>query len=398
MKKIFTLLFLIVFSACDSGDDFSLDAVRVSSFEGGHRYMIGPTTVLDLHGDYHQMGRQYGMLMKDDLRELYNLAINERFIGQESFTYERLQQISQKIYSVYPEPYKALLLGMSETSGMTLEEQIMLNSIEMVPKYDYFVPHCSGIAVWDEYTNGGPLIFGRNNDDEAYFREFALYTIVAVFHPADSGQPTAIINYAGVLYAPTGMNREGLFLELNSGNVEWIYPDRPLIFLTMWSILENYSTLSGQQPAFFAIRGDATLSSIVNVADSREALSYEISAFREKTDDVKIRGQDQKGLLVASNHFVDPSWEISPLDPADEEKNAWTITRRNNLLALAQQYKGAFTEEMMMKVLDTTIADGGATQPHETIYQVIAIPEKRTLWLKAPGNFPWQRIDLNLFF
>jgi hypothetical protein len=274
----------------------------------------------------------------------------------------------------------------------------MVNAIEMYPKYDYFVPHCSGIAVWGDYTGGGPLLFGRNNDDNAYFREFAPYTIVAVFHPASSGQPTAIINYAGVLYAPTGMNQNGVFLELNSGNVEWIYPDRPLIFTTLWSLLEDHVTLSDPNPAFLSMKGDATLSSIINAADSRQAVSYEISAFREKMDDVKRRIPDAPGLLVATNHFVDSSWGVAPPDPFDDEKNGWSVVRRKNLLAFAERYKGSFTEEVMKKVLDTTMEDGGATQPNETIYQVIAIPENRTIWLKAPGNFPWQKIDLNLFF
>jgi len=394
MKTLFIPIFLLIIFACN-GSESMTDVTLVSSFEGGNRYAAGKVTILDLHGSYYQMGRQYGMLMKEDLKELFEVAINGRFIEQESFTYERLTQISEKVYSVYPNKYKDVIIGMSETSGLSLEKQIILNAIEMYPKYDYFVPHCSGIVAWGDYTNGGPLVFGRNNDDTEYFREFGAYTIVAVFHPTDSSQPTAIINYAGVIYAPSGMNREGVFLELNSGNVEWIYPDRPLIFTTLFSFLEDYSTLPKLYPAFLSIKGNATLSAIVNVADASEAFSYEISAFLEKDDDVKRRGQDRKGLLVSTNHFVDPNWGIAL---PDDEQNELTVTRRNNLLSLAEVYKGSFDEEIMMEVLDTKIDDGGATQQSETIYQIIAIPEKRLIWLQAPGNFVWQKIDLNLFF
>ncbi len=52
----------------------------------------------------------------------------------------------------------------------------------------------------------------------------------------------------------------------------------------------------------------------------------------------------------------------------------------------------------MKAVLDTTIPDGGATQPEETIYQIIAVPKELTLWMKAPGNFDWQRADLRGLF
>jgi len=396
MRRLFISFFLLTLIAC--GDHVTMtDVTYVSSFEGGQRYAAGAVTVLSLHGSHYQMGRQYGMLMKYDINSLYHSAIDGRFIGKENFTYDRLKQIAYLVYSVYPQKFKDIIIGMSETSGLGLEKQIILNAIEMFPKYNQVLPAlCSGIAVWGDYTGGGPLVFGRNNDDTDYYREFGAYTIVAVFHPTDSGQPTAIVNYAGLIYAPSGMNRDGVFLELNSGNVEWIYPDRPLIFSTLFSFLEDYSTLSELYPAFLSIKGDATLSSIVNVADDREAFSYEISAFVEKNDDVKRRYQDRQGLLVATNHFVDPSWGIAP--PTPDNEYSWTVKRRDNLLTLAERYKGSFDVERMKQVLDTKIDDGGATQPNETIYQIIAVPKERLMWLQAPGNFAWQKIDLNRFF
>jgi len=150
-----------------------------------------------------------------------------------------------------------------------------------------------------------------------------------------------------------------------------------------------HSTQSALYPAFLSVQ--ANLSSIVNVADDREAFSYECS-----TSAVKRRSQDRHGLLVATNHFVDNSWGIAP--PDNDAQNAWTVKRRNNLLALAERYKGSFDVERMKHVLDTKIADGGATQPTETIYQIVAVPKERVMWLKAPGNFEWQKIDLNRFF
>ena len=105
---------------------------------------------------------------------------------------------------------------------------------------------------------------------------------------------------------------------------------------------------------------------------------------------------DKDGLLAATNHFVDPSWKIPP--PANDEQNAWTVKRRQNLLALAETYKGQFDIDKMKQVLDTTIDNGGATQPNETIYQIIAVPRDLILWLKAPGKFDWQKIDLSKLF
>jgi hypothetical protein len=52
----------------------------------------------------------------------------------------------------------------------------------------------------------------------------------------------------------------------------------------------------------------------------------------------------------------------------------------------------------MKVILDTTIDNGGATQPTDTTHQIIAVPKELRLWLKAPGNFNWQKIDLKRLF
>lgn len=387
-KNVLLGLFLALVCACsDGGVEYSSSNLRlVSEFEGGRLYKAGPVSVLRLKGTHYQMGRQYGMLLKTDLAALYDLTV-ATFLDK-GFTPERLKQIADSIYAVYPPQYRDIIVGMAETSGLGIEKQVVLNALEWFPKINAFVPHCSGIAVWGGYTADGGMIFGRNNDDAELYKSFGRYTVVAVFNPTDTGMPVAIVNYAGAIYAPSGMNREGVFLELNSGNWDGYYPDRPSIFLTLFSFLESYGTQEQLRTAFQSV--SANLSSIVNVADPNVAYSFECS-----TSSVVRREPDAAGLLVATNHFVDPSWGIPP--PVPDEANAWTARRRDNLLKLAADYKGTITVGKMKQVLDTMLPDG-ATQPNETIYQIIAVPRDRTIWLKAPGNFNWQRIELRVLF
>lgn len=392
MRNVLVGILLALICACSpSGQaaDSGSDLRSVSEFEGGKLYKAGAVYVVELRGSYHQMGRQYGGLLKEELNNLYDIAINGQFIQTQGFTYERLHTIARSIFDVYPQRFKEIIYGMSETSGLDIDQQIVLNAIEWYPKINTFVSNCSGIAVWGDYTGGGPLIFGRNNDDTNFYREFTEFMVVAVFNSNDSSIPAAIINYAGVIYAPNGMNREGLFLELNSGNWAGYYLNRLSIFVTLLTFLQDFPTVIESDPAFQSTR--VNLSSIINIADENSAFSYECSP-----SDVKRRPPDREGLLVATNHFVDPSWGILP--PSDDEHNAWTVKRRDNLLALGEQYKEEFNIEKMKEVLDTTIDNGGATQPSDTIYQIIAIPEELTLWLKAPDNFDWQKIDLNGLF
>jgi hypothetical protein len=302
------------------------------------------------------------------------------------WSYERMKQISDAVYAVYPQKYKDILIGMAETSGLGLEKQVILNAIEFIPKIDNAVPrNCSGIAVWGDYTEGGGLIFGRNNDDVEKYKIFGKYTIVAVFNPTDSGIPTAIVNYAGTIYAANGMNRNGIFLEMNAGNVQPVFMERPSIFTTLFSILESCSTQDEMNEAFQPVQ--ANMSSIVNVADTTIAYSFEcpVSGCRR-------RNPDAPGLMVSTNHFIAPSWGIPLPAPTDG-----SVVRRDNLMVLANAGKGFINVDGMKRMLDTYIDQGGATN-NGTIYQIIAVPSDRVMWLKAPGHFNWQHVDLaNLF-
>jgi hypothetical protein len=357
----------------------------IAEFEGGRLYMAGPVWVLQLHGTHYQMGRQYGMLLKNQLNEAYDITIAT---FSPYFTYERMRQIADNVYARYPQKYKDIIIGMAETSGLGLEKQIVLNAMEWFPKINAFVPHCTGVGVWGDYTSDRRLIFGRNNDDAALYRNFGSYVVVAVFNPTDSGMPVAVINYAGVVYAPTGINRAGIFMEVNSGNWQGYFINQPLLVLTMFTFLQDYSTQEDMDAAFQAVLPD--LVSIVNVADSATAYSFECW-----TTTVKRRSPDKNGLLVATNHFVDPSWGLPP--PQPDSANGWTAKRRDNLLTWAEVHKGRLNVDKVKEVLDTPITEGGAFQA-ATIYQVVAVPADLTIWLRAPEHFEWQKIDLNGFF
>ena len=148
---------------------------------------------------------------------------------------------------------------------------------------------------------------------------------------------------------------------------------------------------------------------IVNVADENKAYSYEWYTL-EDTDDalkdeVKRRNPDNiNGLLVATNHFVDPSWGLNWLNEhghiwsIDQDSPTHSATRRNNLLYLGS-YKGKFDVTTMETVLETPIDNGGATRP-TTVIQVIAVPKDRVLYVRVPGSSVegWNEVDLKSLF
>lgn len=364
---------------------------QVAEFEGGRLFRTGGVSVLELNGSYRQMGRQYGQLAKDDLQAMY-ATIVAVFLNnpdeKQRMTADQLNTIASTLFDRYPQRYKEVLHGMAETSGLGLEKMLLVNALEWFPKIDKLsYGKCSGIAVWGPYTQG-PVIFGRNDDDSTLYLAFARPT-VAVFKPNDGSIPAALINYPGVIYNATGMNADGLFMELNAGNEMGFAMDRVSIFTTIFSYLQDYHNLAELDRAMRSTLAD--MGSIVTVADPTRGYSYEFSLW-----DTKRWDQDDEGVVAAANAFSHPGWNITPPDPKKDP--GANQLRKGNLLTLAAKYKGAITPEVMMKkIMDVQIKDGGATHAG-TIFQVVAEPASRRVWIKVPGHVEWTEVPLEPLF
>jgi len=394
MKKSFLLiiiafLFLAGTSVAVVAQATVQSSQPVSTFEEGSLYKSGKLNILDLHGSYRQMGRQYGRLIKDDLHSLYKKAIEGYFIGQKGLSREILKKTAMSLFNFYPQRFKEIIQGMAETSGLSIEKHIVLNGLELYGT----ISGCSGIAAWSDYTKGGPLIFGRNYDWFDSYKEFAKYLTVTVLN-ADSGIPTAIVTFAGVIYATTGMNAKGIFLELNNGlpsGGALSYSNRVPAIINLLAFLSDCSTMEQLHAAFNTTRSNFAF--IINTADKNCAYSYEWPPF-----DIKRRTGEVEGLLVATNHFTDLAWGIELQDNAGFK----TVLRRKNLLSLGHKNKGRMNLATMMEILDTPIDKGGATWPAgekiQTVYQVIAIPGELKLWLKVPGFQNWTSVNLASIF
>jgi hypothetical protein len=183
------------------------------------------------------------------------------------------------------------------------------------------------------------------------------------------------------------MNSEGLFVEMNAGPWMGFSLERTSIFTMLFSFLQDYSSLPEVDRTFKSTL--TNISAIVNVADRDRACSYESSLY-----DTRRMDPETNGLLAATNHFIGPTWSIAQVD---DRIGGWTMKRRSNLLSLGENYKGTFSPRVMMKVLDTTIDQGGPTV-EGTIYQVIAVPAQLKLWIKVPGLQDWTEIGLGPLF
>lgn len=351
-------------------------------FEGGSLYECKGVKILDLHGSWYDMGRQYGFLAAPYLQDVYHNFMLPN-IEREPQTLSFVEETAEKLYRYYPHRLRQLMTGMAETAGMTLEQLKFVNVVE----FSAAVFNCSALAAWGEYTEDN-LVYGRNYDAPG-FQPLKNDVLVIVYHPADGSLSMATIGYAGEIYAVNGINEKGLFLELNngmpSGGTEIRY-DRLASTVELMTLLLDADSLDYADAFFRTVKGFASYT--IGIADACEARSYEWCA-----QGVAQAQQTSEGFLVMTNHYVSEEWDFAK--PSDEA--SWgSFTRCANLKALAERHKGQIDAEKMCQIMQTPIEQGGAC--HEcTVYQMVLEPATLTLWIQITGVTTWQKVEMSKY-
>ncbi|MCK9614186.1 MAG: C45 family autoproteolytic acyltransferase/hydrolase [Candidatus Omnitrophica bacterium] len=397
MKKLFSTVLALCFLVSIA---YAQEMKAVSEFEGGKLYKAGKINVLELRGSYRQMGRQYGGLLKGDWEKCYQIAFEKYFIGNNGMTYETLDKIAKDYFRRLPKRLQDLIYGMAETSGISLEKHILLNTLDACAEiwgaYGKLIPGtqgmgCSAIVAWGKYTGGGPLVVGRNYDYLSYFEELLPFMECVVYNPNDGSIPTASFAFLGAVYTQNGMNKNGIFLELNDEESTGAITRRDRVpnMANLMLFLLDYPTMDGINTGFNTTLPD--FACIIQVADKDAAYSYEWATYG-----LRRKAGSADGLLAVSNDFTDPSWGLwpSPLGESTE--------RRENLYALGDKYKGRLNVDTMKKLLGIPIDKGGATRPKnpkiETLYQMIAVPAELKWWINLTGYQGWTEINLAPLF
>ncbi len=368
--------------------------IPIETFETGKRYEKSGLVITELHGNYREMGRQYGALYRTELSEI-NAVVRTDFVKKTGITVERMQKQGQATFNAYPQRYKEIMYGIVETSELQLPDIQMINVMELyIPLVAMGWTGCSGFAAWGPYTSDGTLIFGRNYD---YSPVMTNYTTVTVLNPNDGSIPVASIGYAGLIYLTTGMNREKLFLELNMGAASggmFRRADRAIGALALLTVLQDAAT-----PEQLSIRlqsENTDTAYVINTASPQGGVPYEWTTWN-----LKKRAPDLDGVLVGTNHFVDPSWGLkeSEVGSLDDSINGNSVWRRENLLAFADKNKGSITVEKMKSVISTPLEDGGVFLPPDTTsYQIVAVPDELRIWVRIPQKGNWTEVDLKPLF
>ena len=353
------------------------------TFERGNRTGLNGISVVSLYGTWYEMGRQYGALMKYELQEMYSLL---EIIGTYNIgNYLQATRIIKEQTDRLPYRINEFLRGAAETSELSTDQLQAVNAMERI----IGLPMCSAAICWNDYAEG-PLVVGRNYDYSEALTLLKDAVAVTVFHPADGSLSVATVGYIGEIYAVNGLNEKGIFMELNNGkpSAPITPPEARITGTTMlFNALFEIDELKEWDLFFSTVNNSSSY--IINVADSQSARSYEWCPIG-----YKVGGADlPDGLLVSTNYYVNEDWLF--FTPSD--KACWDgITRRKNLITLCDSAKGKIDAQKMMEIIETTEENGGA-QNEMTVYQMVVVPETKTMWIRVIGGAGWTQIDLSGF-
>jgi len=414
MKKAFLTIFcFVILFATSFFQNGGTTAQAESSVPGagklirtwgeGKLYQYGSLHVVELHGSYKEMGRQYGALRKDVLSELYGQMIRNQALVSAAENLDRRKQEIREVYAIYPD-YHEMMLGISETSGLGDNTYLVCSVIQLfhiLTTDSSLRGGCSFDAVWGRFTTNSKLIAGRNFD---LSRVINNYSEIVVYNPDDGSIPVAKIGYAGSVYLTSGFNRAGLFLELNNGDVPHERlrvrngaPDAPLssnridTYLELFQLLQKSANTTELDRNFAAAK--TSIGCIVNVADPNGAFSYEWIPGKYKR-----RAPFDHESLVATNDFIDPSWDLKSSPPGSPQDTGLSMLRIFNLMMLNYKYEGKITPQAMMQMMSTPTADGGPFFPTYTSYQMVVVPEALKIWFRVPESCDWTEVELRHHF
>lgn len=392
-------------------DEVSDEAKLLEEAEGGQLYRMENAFLVVLNGGYRQMGRQYGLLLGDQVRKMRDL-VRDEFIKQDGIPYEVIKEVTGKPFHLArARRHKELLAGIAEITGLDVLDLTILDEmllIEGIHRQMGGAAQCTSGAVWGEMSRDGATYTGRCHDLQANWRdrlpELGAFLVMnpsggdySIAAPTQIGQVSAFIDV---------INSAGLYMQVNNAAATlgmYIYSNMASALNNLCNVALSFGTheeLARTIPFLHASNAYNCLTATPNGAEYYE-LGHE-RCVRTKPE--------QDGLTCRANAALDPVWGVEQLpDPAA----MYSKGRRDNFMAFLNEDPSANDDVRIRKFLnrDFFSADGkksngaafiesslpGAGE-EVTVWQTVTKPADRSFWWRIPTHGGWMKIDLRKYF
>lgn len=263
---------------------------------------IGDVPVLHVAGDPKQIGRQQGALLGEAVRRLTSFPQTvARGLGLEP-QIDRVLERGDMLWRRAGADHSAELTALAEEAKVDLKLLIGANTLMDVYRAGW---GCSSLIVLPPQRGVKSPLFARNLD----FPSFGLlhrHTLVTVYRP-DGKQAFAVVGFAGLIGALSGMNESGLAIAVHNvyrsaDGSRLFNPEGAPYTLVFRRILEECKTVDDAEKVLRASPRSTMLN--LAVCDPTTAAVFEI------TPKTVARRDPQDGFLPCTNHFRTESLAI----------------------------------------------------------------------------------------
>jgi hypothetical protein len=303
-----------------------------------------------------------------------------------------LKWYNRKMYLNVREDYQAELYGLSQYSSDQYDfiapkylRSLYLHGAHDIghAMQDLAMVGCSSLAVWNENTEDGDLLIGRNFDFYVG-DDFARNKLVEFVQP-EEGIPYMSVSWPGMLGVVSGMNKEGITVTINAGKSKIPWTAKTPISLVTREILQFAGNIEEAVAIAKKRKVFVSESILVGSAHDKNAVIIEVSP--KNFGVYKVQNTSR---VLCTNHFQSDTYK-------DDRRNQKHIKeshseyRYEKLQELVQEEK-KITPEKMASILRNTsglhnksIGYGNEKALNQLLahHAVIFSPQKKLVWVSS---------------
>ena len=347
-----------------------------------------PYTIVEVSGSPYERGFAYGSLMKDSLKRFLQREFYERWKDMKKDMLLFGGKCLDEMRDCLPKATE-FLRGLSNGSGLSMEEAVMMQCHEEFVHGIEMTGHCSAIAIAPTETADGRTYVGQNWDWITSMNEYKLLL------RQRTSDDLRILTYAfGGLWCGAGMNSAGIALTWTSAYKpkrpgEKKDPGKAEVGVPTYALIAEVLEQKDLSSAVDLIMKVKNAGWFIFVLASADGGIVEIEA----CPNFKVKAQSRSFIVAAHGVYqtdkmrlyfgFDPERELPPFDAG--------ISRLSQLLMI---YSGQITPELLMRFLashlpsekmpdvNAVICEHGIE--HATLDSMLFCPSSGECWF-TPG-------------
>lgn len=352
---------------------------------------------LYIKGNPLQLGYSNGALTQDLMQKQEEIFFSkvEGFVPskfKQNLLRDFLKWYNRKMYLNIREDFQAELYGLSQYSSSKYDfiaakflRTMYLHGAHDIghAMQDLMVVGCTSLAVWNENTEDGDLLIGRNFDFSVG-EDFSKNKLIEFVEP-ENGIPYLSVSWPGMIGVVSGMNKEGIAVTINAGKSKIPLTAKTPISLVTREILQYATTIDEAIAIAKKRKVFVSESILVGSANDKNAVIVEVSPHN-----FGVYKVENSGKVFCTNHFQSEAYK-------DDKRNQKHIAeshskyRYEKLQELLQENKKLNPEKMATLLRDQSglknksigFGNEKAINPLLAHHAVIFSPQKKLVWISS---------------